>query len=115
MKESVAVASPSFSRHDLEEGRCRDGQRHAKEDRANPRTHFSGEFSTNLVADPVLGDRRPAGGNVLAHAVLDALPPHPGGPDAPRVVYGEACRLGEATLRRMNVTFRQTPYALREG
>lgn len=67
-----------------------------------------------LLYNGVLGDKRPAGGNVLTHAVLDALPPHPVGPDALRVVYGEACRLGDATLARLNVTFRQTPYALRE-
>jgi len=46
---------------------------------------------------------------------LEALPPHPLGNDQPRVIYGEACRLGDATLARVNVTFRQTPYALREG
>jgi adenine-specific DNA-methyltransferase len=68
-----------------------------------------------LLYNGVLGDRRPAGGNVLTHAVLDALPPHPTGTESPRVIYGEACRLSEATLQRLNVTFRQTPYALREG
>jgi hypothetical protein len=39
---------------------------------------------------------------------------NPAGPGLPRVVYGEACRLGEATLARQNVIFRQTPYALKE-
>ena len=67
-----------------------------------------------LLYNGVLGDKRPAGGNVLTHAVLDALPPHPDGPGAPRIIYGEACRLGEPTLERLNVTFRQTPYSLRE-
>ena len=66
-----------------------------------------------LLYNGVLGDRRPAGGNVLTGAVLAHLPPHPAG-RGPRVVYGEACRLGEATLRREDVTFRQIPYSLRE-
>jgi hypothetical protein len=65
-----------------------------------------------LLYNGVLGDRRPNGGNVLTHAVLAALP-HPDG-DGPRVVYGEACRLGAATLERAGVTFRQVPYSLRE-
>ena len=30
-----------------------------------------------LLYNGVLGDRRPAGGNVLTHAVLSQLPPHP--------------------------------------
>jgi adenine-specific DNA-methyltransferase len=68
-----------------------------------------------LLYNGVLGDKRPSGGNVLTHAVLDALPPHPNGKSESRVVYGEACRLSEATLSRLNVTFRQTPYALREA
>jgi len=67
-----------------------------------------------LLYNGVLGDKRPAGGNVLTHAVLDSIPPHPVGAGEPRVIFGEACRLSEATLQRLNVTFRQTPYALRE-
>jgi hypothetical protein len=68
-----------------------------------------------LLYNGVLGDRRATGGNVLTHATLDALPPHPGGRNALRVVYGEACRLSEATLQRLNIIFRQTPYSLRGG
>ncbi len=67
-----------------------------------------------LLYNGVLGDRRPASGNVLTNAVLAALPPHPDG-SGPRVVYGEACRLSDATLGREDVTFRQIPYSLREG
>src|SRR5487761_1468091 len=67
-----------------------------------------------LLYNGVLGDRRPAGGNVLTSRILDALPPHPDGEGA-RVVYGEAVRLSDATLARANVTFRQTPYSLRES
>jgi adenine-specific DNA-methyltransferase len=66
-----------------------------------------------LLFNGVLGDRRPAGGNVLTTRILADLPPHPDG-KGPRVVYGEACRLGNATLKRDNVAFRQIPYSLRE-
>ena len=67
-----------------------------------------------LLYNGVLGDRRPAGGNVLTHAILDALPAHPDG-GGPRVIFGEACRLSDTTLQRVNVTFRQIPYSLREA
>ena len=66
-----------------------------------------------LLFNGILGDKRPAGGNVLTHAVLQSLlqlhaaTPHP---DAPLVVYGEACRLGAARLTQANVVFRHIPY-----
>lgn len=66
-----------------------------------------------LLFNGILGDKRPASGNVLTSAVLDALlalhatTPHP---DAPLVVYGEACRLGEARLALARVTFKHIPY-----
>jgi len=66
-----------------------------------------------LLFNGILGDKRPAGGNVLTRAVLDALltlhaaTAHP---DAPLVVYGEACRLGPDTLARARVTFKHIPY-----
>ena len=66
-----------------------------------------------LLFNGILGDKRPAGGNVLTRAVLDALvqlhasTPHP---DAPLVVYGEACRVGPETLARSRVTFKHIPY-----
>ena len=66
-----------------------------------------------LLYNGILGDKRPAGGNVLTRAVLASLPPHPEG-TGPRVIYGESCRLSEATLDRENITFRHVPYALRE-
>ncbi len=62
-----------------------------------------------LLFNGVLGDKRPAGGNVLTAAVLDALPAHAG----PRVVFGESCRLGGARLRRENVAFKQVPYEIK--
>ena len=64
-----------------------------------------------LLFNGILGDRRPAGGNVLTSAVLAALlagPPH----DGPRVVYGEACLLGPARLAAAGVSFKQLPHAV---
>jgi len=66
-----------------------------------------------LLFNGILGDKRPASGNVLTRAVLEALlalhasTPHP---EAPLVVYGEANRLGPETLARARVTFRHIPY-----
>lgn len=65
-----------------------------------------------LLFNGVLGDRRPAGGNVLTHAVAQDLPPHPAG-KGPRVVYGEACRLGAKSLEQYGITFRQVPFELK--
>jgi adenine-specific DNA-methyltransferase len=62
-----------------------------------------------LLFNGILGDRRPAGGNVLTHAVLEALEeifPH----DGPKVIYGEMSRLGASRLAAENVTFKQIPY-----
>jgi len=66
-----------------------------------------------LLFNGILGDKRPASGNVLTRAVLEALlqlhaaTPHP---EAPLVVYGEANRLGPETLARARVTFKHIPY-----
>ena len=66
-----------------------------------------------LLFNGILGDKRPASGNVLTRAVLDALlalhasTQHA---EAPLVVYGEACRLGPETLARARVTFKHIPY-----
>ena len=65
-----------------------------------------------LLFNGVLGDRRPAGGNVLTHDVAQSLPAHPAGNGA-CVVYGEACRLGPKSLARYGITFRQIPFALK--
>ncbi|MDD2544894.1 MAG: site-specific DNA-methyltransferase [Burkholderiaceae bacterium] len=66
-----------------------------------------------LLFNGILGDKRPASGNVLTRAVLEVLlqlhagTPHP---DAPLVVYGEANKLGPETLARARVTFKHIPY-----
>jgi adenine-specific DNA-methyltransferase len=62
-----------------------------------------------LLYNGILGDRRPAGGNVLTHAVLQAINeifPHAG----PKVVYGEMSRLGDSRLAAEGITFKQIPY-----
>jgi adenine-specific DNA-methyltransferase len=66
-----------------------------------------------LLFNGILKDKRPASGNVLTQAVLDALlqlHASTPSPDAPLVVYGEACRLGAERLQRANVTFKHIPY-----
>ena len=65
-----------------------------------------------LLYNGILGDRRPASGNVLTSNVLahlDALFPHAG----PRVIYGETTRLGEARLREAGIAFKQIPYDIK--
>lgn len=59
-----------------------------------------------LLYNGILGDKRPDGGNVLTSKVLTKLPVH----DGPKVIFGEACRLGGARLKTLNIIFKQTPY-----
>ena len=69
-----------------------------------------------LHFNDILGDKRPASGNVLTSAVLDALLALHAGtlhPEAPLVVYGEACRLGAERLKQARVTFKHIPYDVR--
>ncbi len=66
-----------------------------------------------LLFNGILGDKRPASGNVLTSAVLDALlalHASTSHPKAPLMVYGEACRLGEARLALARVVFKHIPY-----
>ena len=65
-----------------------------------------------LLFNGILGDRRPDSGNVLTLAVLQALKASCW-LVGPKVVYGEACRLGTARLAAEGVVFRQIPYELR--
>lgn len=62
-----------------------------------------------LLYNGILGDKRPDGGNVLTSKVLAELPKH----DGPKVIYGEACRLGEERLKALNIIFKQTPYDIK--
>jgi len=62
-----------------------------------------------LLYNGILADKSPNGGNVLTTQTLGLLPSHVG----PKIVYGNACRLGELRLRREGVTFKQLPHKLR--
>jgi adenine-specific DNA-methyltransferase len=62
-----------------------------------------------LLFNGILGDKRPQSGNVLTNEVLaaiDSICPHEG----PKIIYGEACRLGAARLAAVGVTFKHIPY-----
>lgn len=62
-----------------------------------------------LLYNGILGDRRPAGGNVLTSAILDHIRTFCPAP-TPLVVYGESARLGPARMAAEGVTFKQIPY-----
>ena len=74
------------------------------------------KMSIYLLFNGILGDKRPASGNVLTRDVLTALlnlhaqlaPAH-----TPLVVYGESVRVGPARLAAAQVTFKQIPYDVR--
>ena len=79
----------------------------------SPLLGLHGETAVALLYNGILGDRRPQGGNVLTHAIFDQLralkPDHAG----PWLIYGEACRLSPATLKRCGIAFKQIPYDIR--
>jgi adenine-specific DNA-methyltransferase len=87
----------------------------ASRDAPSPILGLHGETAVVLLYNGVLGDRRPQAGNVLTHAVLEdlraRLPEHVG----PWLIYGEACRLGTASLKRFDIMFKQIPYDIRRG
>ena len=77
-----------------------------------PLLGIEGDVAYYLLYNGILGDRRPTGGNVLTHAVIDALKqafPHEG----PKVVYGETTRLGSSRLAAENIVFKQIPYDIK--
>ena len=49
------------------------------------------------------------GGNVLTSATYALLPAHAG----PKVIYAAGCRFSRERQKRENLTFKQTPYAIR--
>ncbi|RZI55252.1 MAG: site-specific DNA-methyltransferase, partial [Rubrivivax sp.] len=67
-----------------------------------------------LLYNGVLGDKRPAGGNVLTRSTLaiirDALNRAAPGFDGRLTVYGERSALSPATLAAEAIDFKQTPY-----
>jgi adenine-specific DNA-methyltransferase len=76
-------------------------------------------FSIHLLFNGILKDKRPASGNVLTQAVLDALlalhaQVHgTAAASVPLLVFGEACRLGAERLKLAHVTFKHIPYEVR--
>ena len=71
------------------------------------------KFACYLLYNGILKDKRPASGNVLTREVLAALlalHSTTPAPQAPLLVYGEACRLGAERLRQANVVFKHIPY-----
>ena len=71
------------------------------------------KFACYLLFNGILGDKRPASGNVLTREVLAAVLAlhHELAPDGtPLVVYGESVRVGPARLAAAGVTFKQIPY-----
>jgi adenine-specific DNA-methyltransferase len=77
-----------------------------------PKTPLLGvqnEIAFYLLYNGILGDKTPAGGNVLTARVLRELPKHKGG----KVIYGEMCMLDEATLQKQEITFKHIPYDIK--
>ena len=67
-----------------------------------------------LLYNGILGDKRPAGGNVLTRTTLmrirnEIARTRPGF-DGPLTIYGEQSRLAQATLDREGIIFKQMPY-----
>jgi adenine-specific DNA-methyltransferase len=74
------------------------------------------KFSIYLLFNGILGDKRPASGNVLTRDVLAALlklHAQLAPVNTPLVVYGESVRVGPARLAAAGVTFKQIPYDVR--
>jgi adenine-specific DNA-methyltransferase len=68
-----------------------------------------GGVAVYLLFNGILGDRRPAGGNILTPEILASLPEH----DGLRVIYAAAVKgIGPSALARANIIFKQTPYAI---
>lgn len=86
----------------------------------SPLLGVHGDTAVFLLYNGILGDRKPAGGNVLTGPVLahlDALlaAATPAGQSQPtrKVIYGETTRLGDQRLEEAGITFRQIPYDIR--
>ncbi|NOU41829.1 MAG: site-specific DNA-methyltransferase [Methylotenera sp.] len=81
-----------------------------------PHTPFIGEHegvAYYLLYNGILGDRRPNGGNVLTNPILahlNTVHPHTG----KKIVFGEACRIGDEKLASLDVVFKQIPYELHQ-
>lgn len=81
-----------------------------KQSKANcPLLEIYNGLAVYLLYNGILKDKTPNGGNVLTTKTLSYLPKHEGS----KVIYGTACRIGNAKLRQKNITFKQLPYKLR--
>lgn len=83
--------------------------------RLKPSTPLIGEYENTvyyLLYNGILGDKRPQFGNVLTAKILADLPHLADfvAQGKTLVVYGEACRVGEETLRQNRMVFKQIPY-----
>ncbi len=64
-----------------------------------------------LLYNGILGDKRPNGGNVLTLGVLKhLLETHPH--DGKKIIFAEACRIGESRCQDEQIEFVQMPYHL---
>ena len=61
-----------------------------------------------LLYNGILGDKNASGGNVLTPAIFKSLPPFKG----QKVIYATAREKGDAWLKKAQIIFKQTPYAL---
>ncbi|MFN7191877.1 MAG: hypothetical protein ACK5U4_10635, partial [Rhodospirillales bacterium] len=70
-----------------------------------------------LLYNGILGDKRPDAGNVLTRATLaliqEAIAKKEPEFRGPLTVYGELSRIMPATLDRMGIIFKQTPYDIK--
>ena len=86
------------------------------EEKTTPEALNIPKMGIYLLFNGILGDKRPAGGNVLTRDVLAALlklHANVAPANTPLVVYGESVRVGPARLAAAGVTFRQIPYDVR--
>jgi hypothetical protein len=61
-----------------------------------------------LLYNGILGDKDSSGGNVLTPAIFKGLPPYKG----QKIIYATAREKGDAWLKKEQIIFKQTPYAL---
>ena len=66
-----------------------------------------------LLYNGILSDRSVGGGNVLTQKTLASVRRASGGFEGPLVIYAAANRLGEQSLERERITFKQTPYEIK--
>jgi adenine-specific DNA-methyltransferase len=80
--------------------------------RTNGKTPLLGvcrDKAVYLLYNGILKDKSAGGGNALTRSVLASLPQH----DGAKVIYGTRCLLSSEKLRRLHITFKQIPYAIK--